>query len=137
MNKSVILFDGVCNLCNAFVKWIIRHDRKDRFVFASLQSANASILLKDTLGLKDTKTIVLIENGKKYIRSTAALRILKGIGRQWSFFYVFILVPPFIRDILYELIAKNRYRWFGKNDTCMLPTGESQNKFLDNDKHDK
>lgn len=133
MNKSVILFDGVCNLCNSFVNWIIRHDRHNRFVFGSLQSAGATGLLKDVLGLKDIKTIVLIENGKKYIRSTAALRILKGLGRQWSFFYVFIIVPPFIRDTLYKFIAKNRYRWFGRTEDCMVPTPELQNRFLDDD----
>lgn len=133
MNKSVILFDGVCNLCNSFVNWIIRHDRHKRFVFGSLQSAGATGLLKDVLGLKDIKTIVLIENGKKYIRSTAALRILKGLGRQWSFFYVFIIVPPFIRDTLYKFIAKNRYRWFGRTEDCMVPTPELQNRFLDDD----
>lgn len=137
MTKSVILFDGVCNLCNSFVNWVVRHDRKDRFVFASLQSDRASILIKDTLALKDIRTIILIENGKKYVRSTAALRIFKGLGRRWSWLYVFILVPRFVRDGFYNWIARNRYRWFGKNESCMVATPELKKKFLENDEERK
>src|SRR5262249_11131123 len=119
---SIILFDGVCNLCNSSVDFIIRRDRRARFRFASLQSAPARLLLRE-FGLDDSdpKSIVLIENGRAYCRSTAALRIARRLCGPWPLFYVLIVIPPALRDWIYDLMARNRYRWFGRRETCRVP----------------
>jgi predicted DCC family thiol-disulfide oxidoreductase YuxK len=128
---AIILFDGVCNLCNGFVQFVIRHDDAQRFRFASLQSEAARPLLQ---GLPPTKqgidSVVLIENGRYYQRSAAALRILRHLSGGWALLYGFIFLPPFIRDRLYDLVALNRYRWFGQREACLLPTPELQARFL-------
>lgn len=130
-DKSVILFDGVCNLCNGFVQFVIRRDKKNRFLFASLQSDEANELLKDLVSGKDLKTVVLIENDTIYTRSTAALRICRGLPGGWPLLYGFIIIPAFIRNAVYNFISRNRYRWFGKKDHCMIPAPELQKKFLE------
>lgn len=129
-NKAVILFDGVCNLCNGFVNFIIKRDRKNYFLFASLQSEAADALLKEYEVKETLKTIILIENKKIYKRSTAALRICRHLSGGWPLLYGFIIVPPFIRNAVYNLVAKYRYRWFGKKDQCMVPTPALKSKFL-------
>jgi predicted DCC family thiol-disulfide oxidoreductase YuxK len=126
MNHGIVLFDGVCNLCNGSVQFIIRHDTKDYFRFDSLQSHNQ----KGNRIPEDYDSIILIENGKHYYRSTAALRITRRLNGLWKLLYIFIIVPPFIRNAVYDFIARNRYRWFGKQDVCMMPSAELKGKFL-------
>lgn len=130
-NKSIILFDGVCNLCNDAVQFIVKRDKKNQFHFASLQSeAGQHLLAKHILPLNDYNSFVLIEDDKVYTRSLAALRIAKKLKGLWPLLYGFIIVPKFIRDGIYKWIAKNRYRWFGKQDSCMVPTHELRARFL-------
>ena len=114
-NKSILLFDGVCNLCNASVNFIIKHDKKAHFKFASLQSDAAKELLLQYKAKKiKMDSIILIENGTFYKKSTAALIISKKLNGGFKILYVFIIIPTFIRDWVYNYIAKNRYKWFGK-----------------------
>lgn len=129
--KAIILFDGVCNLCNGAVNFIIERDNKKYFQFAALQSTTGkSILEKFNIKVNNLETIILVENEKYYVKSTAALRIAKRLPSAWSFFYLFILIPVFLRDGSYSLIAKNRYRWFGKKEQCRIPTLELQKRFV-------
>jgi predicted DCC family thiol-disulfide oxidoreductase YuxK len=127
----VVLFDGVCNLCNGFVQFIIRRDRHARYRFGALQSPEALALLAHTgMDQGPMDTIVYLRDDRLLTRSTAALTILKDLGGVWSLLYAFIIVPPFLRDPVYGFIARNRYRWFGKRDSCMLPTPELRARFL-------
>jgi predicted DCC family thiol-disulfide oxidoreductase YuxK len=131
-NKPVILFDGVCNLCNRAVQFIIKRDKKKQFLFASLQGKTGSELLKQfDLPPDQFNSFVLIENQKAYTRSTAALRVAKKLSGGWSFLYGLSILPPFLRDPVYNLIAKKRYKWFGKRDECMLPSPELRERFLE------
>ena len=129
---KVILFDGVCNLCNSSVNWIIDHDKQNQFKFASLQSVYGQNTVKQ-LGLQDNymSTVVFEDNGKAYLRSDAALQILKQLGGVYSLAVVFYIVPSFIRDFFYEIVANNRYKWFGKKEICRIPTPELKSKFLE------
>ncbi|UJF32682.1 thiol-disulfide oxidoreductase DCC family protein [Paenibacillus hexagrammi] len=127
----VILFDGVCNLCSGAVQFILRNDPKGRFRFASLQSAYGRESLRQFGLPEDISTIVLLEQGRAYTQSTAALRIAKRLRGVWPLTYSAILVPPAVRNIVYRWIARNRYRWFGKSEQCMLPKPEYRNRFLD------
>lgn len=131
-DKKVILFDGVCNFCNFWVNYIIDHDEKDLFRFASLQSEfGQSILSKLNLSTNDFDTFVLIESQKYFIRSTAALKVVKDISGWLKILYPFIILPKIIRDFLYSVIAKNRYKIFGKSETCRVPTEEEKIKFIE------
>ncbi|WP_027003141.1 thiol-disulfide oxidoreductase DCC family protein [Hugenholtzia roseola] len=128
---TIVFFDGVCNLCNGAVNFIIDRNPSGSLRFASLQSDLGKQLL-DSQGL-DTKSyssLILYENGTVYRRSTAALRIASHLSGIWSWARVFLAVPPFLRDGVYDLIARNRYRWFGKTDACRLPTPELRVRFL-------
>lgn len=127
----IILFDGICNLCNGTVQFIIKRDKKNLFRFASLQGDFGQETLK-RLGMPVTNphSFVLMEGDKIYTHSTGALRVLKHLGPFWSILYIFILVPRFIRDGVYNFIARNRYNWFGKKETCYLPTPNLKDKFL-------
>lgn len=128
---KIIIFDGVCNLCNGSVQFVIKHDKKSLFKFASLQSeAGQSLLQQYLLPTKDYTSFVLIENNRAYTRSSAALRVAKHLSGPISFLYGFIIVPAFIRDAVYNLISKNRYKWFGKKDSCMIPTPQLKERFL-------
>ena len=128
---SIILFDGVCNLCNGAVQFVIKRDNKNRFVFASLQSGEGIEILKEyNLPSNKMASFILVDNGKVYDKSTAALRVLKNLKGLWRAFYIFIIVPKFIRDGVYDWIAKHRYQWFGRKDECMIPTPELKAKFL-------
>ncbi len=128
---SIILFDGVCNVCNGAVQFIIKRDKKNHFRFASLQSSEGQKLLAHhELPVNDFNSFVLVENGRAYTRSTGALKVTKKLSGLWSLLYGFIVVPKFVRDNIYNLIAKNRYKWFGKKDSCMIPTPEIMAKFL-------
>lgn len=130
-NHGIILFDGVCNFCNDSVQFIIKRDPKAYFKFAPLQSEEGKALLaQHGLPIDAMDTIVLIENNKAYNYSTAALRVAKRLSKLWSLFYVFILVPPFIRNPIYRFIGRNRYKWFGKKESCMMPTAEIRGRFL-------
>ena len=129
--NPIILFDGVCNLCNGAVQMVIRHDKKKLFRFASLQSdAGQSLLAKYHLPANNFNSFVLVENDRAYTSSTAALQVARQLSGPLKLLYGFIIVPPFIRNAVYGLIAKNRYRWFGKRESCMLPTPDLQNRFL-------
>jgi len=129
--QSVVLFDGVCHFCNKSVNFIIDHDTKKKFVFAPLQSQMANDFL---LELGENRTliysIILIQDNRIYKRSRASLEIVRQLNGLWPLLYVFIIVPAFIRDIIYNFIAKNRYRWFGKMDVCRIPTMEERERFL-------
>jgi len=131
MTDQIILFDGVCNLCNGSVQFVIQRDPEGRFNFAALQSDAAKQLLKDyQLPVSDLYSIILIKKGKVYQRSSAALEIARGLSGLWPLLYVFVVIPPFIRDGIYNWIAKNRYRWFGQKEECMIPTPELKSRFL-------
>lgn len=120
LNKNqVILFDGVCNLCSGLVKFIIRHDPEKRFQFAALQSpAGQSILKSFQLPLNHYETFLLVDGDRYYQKSTAVLNLLKNLGGYWSIFYIVAIIPTPIRDWVYDRIAKRRYQWFGKKDSC-------------------
>jgi predicted DCC family thiol-disulfide oxidoreductase YuxK len=128
----IIFFDGVCNLCNAFVQFVIKRDKRSQFKFASLQSEAAKGMLPENF-FSDAKlsSVVLLEDGKVFSKSTAALRILRRLAGPWKLLYVFIILPPFICNLVYDIIAKNRYRWFGKKESCMVPTPELKHRFLE------
>lgn len=129
--QAVILFDGVCNFCNGTVNFLLRQDKKMRFRFAALQSeAGQALLAQYGLSKENLDTFILLDNGKVYRRSTAALRVGNNLPWYWQWTQVFRIVPPFIRDGVYNFIARNRYKWFGKKATCMLPTPGMQSRFL-------
>ena len=130
--KKIVLFDGICNLCSSSVQFIIKRDKKNQFLFASLQSSSASELLKKySYAESNLNSFILIDNNKIFTHSSAVLRVLKSLSSMWSVCYIFIIVPKFIRDGVYNFIAKHRYKWFGKKDECWIPTPELQSKFLD------
>ena len=127
----ILLFDGICNLCNRMVQFTIQRDSKGKFKFASLQSESGQALLrKFGLSAPGVDSFVLISNDRYHLRSSAALHVLKELGGIWKLFYVFIIFPKPVRDFVYNIIAKNRYKIFGKRDTCMVPTPELKNRFL-------
>ncbi len=130
MDRPVILFDGVCNLCNGAVQFIIRHDKKNRFLFTSLQSdAGQKLLQQYKYPAGELNSFVLIDNGV-YLKSTAALLVAKSLNGWLPLLYGFIILPKFIRDSVYNFIAKNRYKWFGKKEECMIPAPGLKEKFL-------
>jgi len=125
----VLLFDGVCTLCNGFVRFVIERDPAGRFQFAPLQSAAAARLLGVARPpLPDS--LVLLEEGRLFTRSTAALRVARGLRFPWPLVYAFVVVPRPVRDWVYDAVARNRYRWFGRRDVCMVPTPELRSRFL-------
>lgn len=130
-DKEIILFDGVCNLCNGSVNFVVDRDKKDTFRFAALQSPEGKQVLKDA-GIEEAylDSIVLLKNGKLYKKSAAALHIAGGMSGLWPLMSVFFVIPAFLRDIIYDFIARNRYKWFGKQDVCRVPTPELRAKFL-------
>ena len=131
MNKPIVLFDGVCNLCNGAVKFIIKHDKTNALQFAALQSETGQKLLAQyNFPVNELSSFVLIENNKAYDRSTGALRVVKKFTGLWPLLYGFIIVPKVLRDGVYNLVGKNRYKWFGKKDACMIPTPELKARFL-------
>jgi len=132
-HHKIILFDGVCNLCNRSVQHIIKRDKNDLFRFASLQSEIGLKLVSERrIDTSKVDSIILIEPGVAYfIKADAAIEIAKEIGGLWTVFSLFQWVPASIRNIVYDLVAKYRYRWFGKMDQCMIPTPELKGKFLD------
>jgi predicted DCC family thiol-disulfide oxidoreductase YuxK len=131
-SKSIVLFDGVCNFCNRSVRFVIRRDREGRFQFAPLQSDLGRRMLQENhLPVDAMSTIVLVENSKVSTRSTAALRIARGLRFPWWMaYYLFIWVPPVLRDLPYRLIARWRYRIFGRQESCPLPPPGIAERFL-------
>lgn len=128
---SLILFDGHCNLCSGTVQFILKHDRKAKFRFAYLQSEyGKAVLQKHQLPIDSFGTFVLVENNTVFTKSTAALRILKSLSGMWPLLYVAIIIPRFLRDAIYALVARNRYKWFGKRDSCWLPDSKWKDRFL-------
>lgn len=130
-DKSIVFFDGVCNLCNASVQFILKNEQMPTYDFATLQSAYASRLMTQQ-GIDPTRlnSILLFENGRIYDKSTAVLRICKNLKRPWRYFYYLKIIPRFLLDLVYDGVAKMRYRIFGKKDICMTPTTEIQKRFL-------
>ena len=130
-SSPIILFDGVCNLCTGVVKFAIKRDKKGGLQFASLQSDIAKELMRQhDIDETQLKTFIFIENEKAYLRSTAALKMVRHFKGLWPILYVLIVVPKFIRDAVYKYISNNRYRWFGKEESCMIPTPEIRARFL-------
>ncbi|MGY8932839.1 MAG: thiol-disulfide oxidoreductase DCC family protein [Flavobacteriales bacterium] len=127
---KVILFDGVCNLCNSFVNFVIRNDKKEVFKFAPIQSDFGEIALKKhRINSKDTDSIILVDDDNYYIKSSAALYIAKNLSGAYPLLFCFMLVPKFMRNWVYDFVAKNRYKWYGKKESCMIPTPELIDKF--------
>jgi predicted DCC family thiol-disulfide oxidoreductase YuxK len=121
-DQLVVLYDGVCHLCQRSVQFIIRHDKKNKFKFASLQSEFAQNRLSDIHFNNSRETIVLLKGTQHFEKSDAVLEIVKNLSGAWPLLYVFKIIPRFLRDAVYTYIANHRYRWFGKSDVCMLPT---------------
>jgi predicted DCC family thiol-disulfide oxidoreductase YuxK len=130
--QPIVFFDGECNLCNKSVQFIIRKDKKKRFLFASLQGKHGQELLKkNNLPPDAFNSFLLLEGKRLYTRSTSALRVLKHLGGGWKILYGFIVLPKFLRDPVYNIIARNRYKWFGKKDECMTPAPGLKERFLE------
>ena len=130
-SSRIVLFDGVCNLCNRWVRFLLRHDAKKVFVFASLQSSVARELLQSVAIRTDLDSIVLLESEKSYVRSSAVLRILKQLPYPWRLAAIFMIVPAPFRDAVYRFVAKRRYGWFGRSDVCEIPSPLDADRFLD------
>jgi predicted DCC family thiol-disulfide oxidoreductase YuxK len=131
IDQPIILFDGVCNFCNSAVNFVIKKDKKKAFRFAPLQSAAGQILLNQYgLSTSDLKSFVLIEDNEAFTKTTAALKVMKHLSTPWPLMQGFLVLPPFVRDVVYNLIARNRYKWFGKKEECMVPTPELKSRFL-------
>lgn len=131
-DQKIVLFDGVCNICNRSVQFIITRDKKNVFQFASLQGKTGQALLqKFNKPTNQFNSFVLVEGDRIYTHSTGALRMTRHLSGAWPLLYGFIIIPPFIRNAVYNLIAKNRYRWFGRTESCWLPRPEWKAKFLD------
>jgi predicted DCC family thiol-disulfide oxidoreductase YuxK len=130
--RPVVLFDGVCNLCNSTVLFIIKNDKTSRFAFASLQSTfGQSVLKKYALPLNELSTVLFLKEGQLFTKSNAALEIAKRLDGIWPIVYVFKVVPLGVRNFVYDWIARNRYRWFGKRDVCMIPTPDLKTRFIE------
>jgi predicted DCC family thiol-disulfide oxidoreductase YuxK len=132
-NKKIILFDGVCNLCDSAVQFVIKHDKKDIFRVASLQSEIGQEIIKHIgIDTKNIDSIILYQPGiAYYYKSEAALEIAKNLGGLFSFATIFKILPTALSNVIYNYVAKNRYKWYGKKDSCMIPTPELKSKFLD------
>ncbi|MDP5045025.1 MAG: thiol-disulfide oxidoreductase DCC family protein [Leeuwenhoekiella sp.] len=132
MDSKIILFDGVCNLCNGAINFVIKQDSKAVFKFASLQSETGMRLLKKhKIDPQKTDSIILVEEDKVSVKSTAALRISRFLDKGYPLLYGFMIIPGFIRNYVYDFIARNRYKWFGKKESCMIPTPELKSRFLE------
>lgn len=130
-NHKIILFDGVCNLCNGAVTFIINRDKKDVFKFAALQSEiGRGLTSKFNIDTSKVDSIILIDGDKHYEKSSAALRIAKQLSGAYPLLFGFMILPKFIRNAVYDYIARNRYKWFGKRESCMIPTPELKSRFL-------
>jgi predicted DCC family thiol-disulfide oxidoreductase YuxK len=130
--KQIVLFDGVCNFCNYWVNFAIKRDKKKKLKFTTLQGETAKQLLPQyNINPSSLSSVILIDTGKAYTQSSAAIRICKYLNGGWKLFYGLMIIPKFIRDFFYNIIARNRYRWFGKKESCIVPTPELRERFLD------
>lgn len=130
-HKRIILFDGVCNLCSAFLQFVYKYDYKKTYKFAWIQEEKGNEILEWLhLPTDEYETVVLIENGQIFFKSKAFLKIVRYLRFPWPVLSVGIIIPNFIRDLIYDWVAQNRYRFFGKKDRCLMPTGELLNRFL-------
>lgn len=130
-DRPILLFDGECNLCNGLVRWVIERDPEGTFRFAALQSEAGQALLEGhDLPTRDFDTFVVVDDGDVYTKSSAALRVLKGLGLPYSLAYPAVVVPRFLRDRAYDVVANRRYGWFGRREACLVPTPERRERFL-------
>jgi predicted DCC family thiol-disulfide oxidoreductase YuxK len=130
-NNPVILFDGVCNFCNSAINFVLKQDKKGVFRFAPLQSeAGRQLLHQYDLSIQEFDSFVLIDNGRVYKKSAASLRVMHHLPWYWKELQILRIIPTIFRDAIYDFIARNRYKWFGKKDQCMIPTPEMKGKFL-------
>jgi predicted DCC family thiol-disulfide oxidoreductase YuxK len=130
-NKTILLFDGYCNLCHSSVQFVLKHEKNQELYFTSLQSPiGIEILNHYSINPKEIDSLVLIEKNKAYTKSSAALRLGKYLKGFYSLGYIFIIVPSFIRNWVYDYIAKNRYKWYGKQDSCIVPDENLAKRFL-------
>jgi predicted DCC family thiol-disulfide oxidoreductase YuxK len=130
--SPIVFFDGVCNLCSESVQFIIKNDHKNLFKFSSLQSefAQKTLANNNIKEITDSRTIILLTNNTTYTKSDAVLRIAKHLRFPFNLLYIFIIVPPFIRNAIYDFVSKNRYRWFGKKAECWIPNETLKSKFI-------
>ncbi len=127
---KIILFDGECNFCDYSVQFIIKRDKKSLYKFTSIQSDIGQKILSNYNVDNNINSFILIENNKCYFKSSAALRVCKNLSGAWKLLYILLVLPKKFRDFFYNIIAKNRYKWFGKKDSCMLPSPEIRKRFL-------
>ncbi|MFN5983788.1 MAG: thiol-disulfide oxidoreductase DCC family protein [Fluviicola sp.] len=131
-SNRIVYFDGVCNLCESSVQFIIRKNKQKNIQFASLQGSHGQAFLKENnFDTSEFSSLVYVENGKIYTKSSGALRITKQLKGLWPMMICFLIIPKFIRDGVYTYVAKNRYKWYGKKTSCWLPTPELKKRFLD------
>jgi predicted DCC family thiol-disulfide oxidoreductase YuxK len=134
LQESILLFDGHCSLCNGAVDFVLKRDTRKKLLLASIQgTAGQGVLKKYHLPPSYLDTLVLVEQGKVYLGSTAALRVARLLGGGWPLFYGLIIIPKGIRDRIYQWISEHRYQWFGRRDTCRIPTASEREHFLKED----
>lgn len=127
----IVLFDGVCNFCNYWVNFAIKRDKKNKLKFSPIQGETAKQILPGySVNPRSLSSVIFIVNGKVHTQSSAALQIARHLNGGWKLFYGLIIIPKFIRDFFYNIIARNRYRWFGKKESCVIPTWEMRERFL-------
>ena len=130
-DSKILLFDGECNLCNSTVQFVIERDKKAKVKFTSLQSDEGKKIMEaNKIPIHYIDSIIYFENGKVFYKSTAALKMFRNLDGLWKLTYAFIIVPTFIRNIVYDFIAKNRTKWFGKTESCWVMTNELSDRFL-------
>jgi predicted DCC family thiol-disulfide oxidoreductase YuxK len=129
-SHPIVFFDGVCNFCNYWVNFAIKRDRRKKLRFAPLQGETARSMLFEGKSSSPYESVILVDNGKIYKNSSASLRIAKHLDGGWKLFYGFIIIPSFIRDGVYKWIARNRYRWYGRKEECMVPSSELRDRFF-------
>ena len=129
MNKKIVFFDGVCNLCNGFINFIFRYNNDPELKVSSLQGETAKKHLNNS-DIRELNSVIYFKEGQKYYQSKAVLYILKDMGSIFKLAFIFIIIPSFLRDPIYKFIANNRYRFFGKQDYCRLPTPDERDRFL-------
>lgn len=128
----ILLFDGVCNFCDHSVQFVIKHNKSETIYFSALQSSFGKEQIKKAgLPTDELKSLIFIENEQIHTRSTGALKLAKHLDGIWKLAYVFIIIPRPIRDFFYNVIAKNRYKWFGEKDACMIPSKEIRERFIE------
>ena len=130
INHPLVLFDGICNYCNSWVNFIIRHDPKKKFRFSALQSDAGKKILKQYKISEKEESVILIYNEKVYMKSTAGLHVLYHLGGFYALAFALVIFPEYIRDFYYDIIARNRYKWWGKRNECMIPSEDVKELFL-------